>query len=93
MAQSGFLSPVRLPFRHSGRRSLLSSKALSDEGLSILNRYSELLDAKTYSNQFPSQQGSDYAYVLKELRFARIGHGWNRRRILKNIRCKRAEEK
>jgi hypothetical protein len=22
MAQSGFLSPVRLPFRHSGRRSL-----------------------------------------------------------------------
>jgi hypothetical protein len=68
-------------------------KALIDGGLLILNRYSSLLDATEYSNQFPSQQGSDYIHILKELRFARIGHKWNGRRIRLNIRRKLKEGK
>jgi hypothetical protein len=81
------------PFHERHRLPFEDIKKLIDDGLSILNRYSELLDATTYSNQFASQQGSDYSYVLKELRFARIGHEWNRRRIRKNIRRKLADQK
>jgi hypothetical protein len=68
-------------------------KRLIDEGLAILNRYSELLDAKTYSNQLLSHQEADYTYVLKSLRFARIARAWNQRRFHMTIRRKLAESK
>ena len=65
-------------------------KKLIDDGLTILNRYSELLDAKTYSNQLASHQEADYIYVLKSLRFARVGRAWNQRRVMMTIRRKLA---
>ncbi len=61
-------------------------KMLIDGGLDILNRYSALLDAKTYSTQFASQQGTDYSYVLNSLRFARIVRRWNQRRAINMIK-------
>jgi hypothetical protein len=73
-----------LPFKHI--------KTLIDRGLDILNHYSGLLDAKEYSTQFASRQGSDYTDVLKWLRFARIGRRWNQRRIRKMLRRKIAED-
>jgi hypothetical protein len=66
-------------------------KALIDGGHDILNRYSSLLDAKTYSDQFLSPQRSDYSYVLQSLRFARIGRNWNDRRKWQMIRRTIAE--
>ena len=67
-------------------------KMLIDGGHDILNRYSSLLDAKTYSDQFVSPQRSDYSYVLKSLRFARIGRNWNERRRWQEVRRKIAKK-
>jgi len=62
-------------------------KKLIEAGLTILNRYSSLLDETTYSKRIASQQGSDYSYVLKSLRLARFG-----RRIGMKILHKLASE-
>jgi hypothetical protein len=68
-------------------------KKLIDEGLDIVNRYYGLLDAATYSNTFFSYQEADYLYILKSLRFARIGRKWNRRRKRNHFRRNLAQDK
>lgn len=66
-------------------------KTLIERGLDIVNHYSGLLDANTYSNRFASNQGSDYTLVLVSLRFARVAQRWNQRRFRKVLRRRATE--
>ena len=53
---SGFHTRYPLPFS--------DIETLAMEGLGIVNRYSDLLDARVYSTQVASNHGKDYQFVL-----------------------------